>query len=560
MLQLPETVSGGESGLIGGFEIAAALLYESFKVLARFPFFKEYSSSSEELTSKDLAIVAFIHTGRFRKLVSSDYDYLTLVFISLSLTSAESNEKTAHDEEYQLEVTDLRKEAESVPETARRVNWGSFDILRSFDGLDVARLTLRAYDLQQLLTLFLVISSVPKKKHILMHEHLQNNLRRWHEFETHTLALIRYINPSITASNLLTSYIYHEEFHKGFEEGLQGIFQSNFARLFKEGVLSPVVPDDVPQANEESVEVHDEKGTASKKKLPRFSDTKLMNEASVSFISACLENIGSITSVSTQNLIKLYTGSESGFSIRSLELKIFKWQAPTLVVVSGKRLKSKTMATNKRYEHFTTEYPKYFRNADEAKNDWQTEKDVVTYAVLVNQPWRNSNKKNFGDENSIILSLLPRFDFYKSVHNPVLKGELVYFNNLGLGLGFGNDQPLSKANVKRHLPGDVSLTIEANLEFAVFRHVVSLTSNGSSYFQKSKKLAADFEDRFMITDLEVWGIGSTKELEEQRKQWEWEEKQAEARQSVNLKSLGEERAFLEMAGLVGNHGATGGSV
>ena len=32
----------------------------------------------------------------------------------------------------------------------------------------------------------------------------------------------------------------------------------------------------------------------------------------------------------------------------------------------------------------------------------------------------------------------------------------------------------------------------------------------------------------MITYLEVWGIGSTKELEEQRKQWEWEEKQAQA--------------------------------
>lgn len=113
------------------------------------------------------------------------------------------------------------------------------------------------------------------------------------------------------------------------------------------------------------------------------------------------------------------------------------------------------------------------------------------------------------------------------------------------------------------MPGDISLTIEANLEFAIFRHISSPNSNGASFFQKSKQneiSVQDFEDRFMISDLEVWGIGSTKELEEQRKQWAWEEKQAEARQSVNLRGLGEERAFLEMVGLVGNHSANGGSM
>lgn len=160
------------------------------------------------------------------------------------------------------------------------------------------------------------------------------------------------------------------------------------------------------------------------------------------------------------------------------------------------------------------------------------------------------------------MCLLPKLDFYKSTHNPVLKGELVYFNNLGMGLGFGNSQPLNKNNVKKYLPGDVSLTIEANLEFAVFRHLVGQRSNSATYFRSSNQeqiKSQDFEDRFMITDVEVWGVGSTVELEEQRKQWEWEEKQAQARQGVNLKNLGEERAFLEMVGLVGNN-SSGGSV
>ena len=132
-----------------------------------------------------------------------------------------------------------------------------------------------------------------------------------------------------------------------------------------------------------------------------------------------------------------------------------------------------------------------------------------------------------------------------------------------MGLGFGNLQPLNKNGHQKYYPGDVSLTIEANLEFAIFRHLAQLTqSNTTNFFHPSSVVGqlgngGNFEDRFTITDLEVWGIGSMKELDEQRKQWEWEEKQANARQSVNVRSMGEERAFLEMAGLVGNHGSYG---
>ena len=119
-------------------------------------------------------------------------------------------------------------------------------------------------------------------------------------------------------------------------------------------------------------------------------------------------------------------------------------------------------------------YPLYFRSLESPKKDWQDDNDKMTYAVIINLPWKNSNKNNFGDEDTVILNLLPRFDFYKSVHNPVLNGKLIYFNNLGMGLGFGDSQPINKNTVKKFLPGDISLTIEANLEFAIFRHISSL--------------------------------------------------------------------------------------
>jgi hypothetical protein len=100
------------------------------------------------------------------------------------------------------------------------------------------------------------------------------------------------------------------------------------------------------------------------------------------------------------------------------------------------------------------------------------------------------------------------------------------------------------------------------LEYAVFRHISSQAGSGTTSFSTGVQpeiSGHDYEDRFLITDLEVWGVGSSKELEEQKKQWDWEKKQAEARQSVNLRSMGEDKALLEMVGLVGNHGS-GGSV
>ena len=55
------------------------------------------------------------------------------------------------------------------------------------------------------------------------------------------------------------------------------------------------------------------------------------------------------------------------------------------------------------------------------------------------------------------------------------------------------------------------------------------------------------------------GCGGEKELEEQVKLWQWEEMEAKRRQHINLQSMGEDRALLEMAGLVGQH-QSGGSV
>ncbi|CUM46613.1 Restriction of telomere capping protein 5 [Debaryomyces fabryi] len=549
------------------------ILSNSFKVIGNFPFLQ--SEVPPKLSIENLMKSALFHTGRYKKLLNADYDYLKLVFISLSdinkaylkekSSSSSNSSNNEEDLSYNLDVKDFSSDDdESI--LSRKISWSTFSVIQSFDDIDLDSIYIEGYDLMQLLTFFLILSSVPEMNHTRMQEHVSKNITRWSDFESYSLSIMRYISLDINLKNIKTTKISYEDFKRGISNGLPAFFTNSWTKIFKNGFLSSVntaVVQNSNQASELREEAIDNEAPQAHKITPKFVESKLINDASISVISMCLNNMKSNVSITTQNLIKLYSGSESGFSIRSLELKIFKWQAPTLLIVSGKRVKSKTMKHNNRYIQFNEMYPLYFRSLENPKKEWQDDNDRITYAVIINLPWKNSNKHNFGDENTMIFNLLPRLDFYKSVHNPVLDGKLVYFNNLGMGLGFGNNQPINKNTIKKLLPGDVSLTIESNLEFAIFRHISSPNSNAASYFQKSKQneiSLEDFEDRFMISDLEVWGIGSTKELQEQRKQWAWEEKQAEARQSVNLRGLGEERAFLEMVGLVGNNNSNGGSM
>jgi len=104
----------------------------------------------------------------------------------------------------------------------------------------------------------------------------------------------------------------------------------------------------------------------------------------------------------------------------------------------------------------------------------------------------------------------------------------------------------------------VSLVLDSSFEFGVFTH--NHTSGGGA-FHNSESRKYDFQDRFEIESLEVWGCGGDAEAEEQRKRWAWEEREAEARRKINLGSgdIEADRALLEMAGLVGNN-RSGGSM
>lgn len=62
-----------------------------------------------------------------------------------------------------------------------------------------------------------------------------------------------------------------------------------------------------------------------------------------------------------------------------------------------------------------------------------------------------------------------------------------------MGIGIGNYQPINKSNNRRYLSGTVSLTIESNLEFSVFRHIPS-ARNLSENFNTSKNAFLSSQD------------------------------------------------------------------
>lgn len=552
---------------------AVRILHQVMQTLGKFPFLKSNNlkeENEESLCFEELVVSLVFFSGRYTKIFSSDYDFLKLFFLGLSneelIDKADiNNEKTNNEKTHRVKTTSFKasliipiEEGDKPELIARKINWSKVDIVKDFDNIDIESLHVSVKHFQDIVTLCLIINSVSRQSHETVLKQFVEYVKRWTEFEAYSFYLIRYTDVYLSSDRLDDQKITYDMFNRAVNGLLSKFFQINLNRIVCDSLLSSNAP--IQKKSTESTE-----STLQKKStFPEFQESKLVTIPFLSYVSSMLHSIGNSPMITTSNLVKLYAGSEAGFSIRSLETRIFKWQAPTLVVISGKRIKAKTMQTNRRYQKFDEMYPRHFLALENHLRDWQHENDRITYAILVNQPWKNSNKNNFGDEKSLILSILPRADYFKSTHNNLLKGQLIYFNNLGMGIGFGNNQPLNRNETKRFIPGDVSLTIEANLEFAVFRHLVNLSSSNDKFFEQSQQVDVsqeDYEDRFTISSMEVWGLlVSGKELEEQRKQWEWEEKQAEARQSVNIRNLGEERAFLEMAGLVGNHGAAGGSL
>ncbi|KAK8133231.1 hypothetical protein PG999_001404 [Apiospora kogelbergensis] len=261
----------------------------------------------------------------------------------------------------------------------------------------------------------------------------------------------------------------------------------------------------------------------------------------------------------------LYSGADAGFSMGSFETKVFNWRAPTLLLVSGTRLTESSDYHGQGGAEglFADSLPP--RRFPDGRPAGRSE-DRVVFGVLVKQPWRTAHRECFGDTDTLLFQLSPVHDVFRasSVNRNYVsfaKAPAAAFP----GIAIGCPPPQSAtASASRHSGsslrslGPVSLVVDSSFEYGVFTH--DYTSRGGA-FAGSAARRHDFQDRFQVDDIEVWGCGGDDEARQQRERWEWEHREAEARRRVNLGTGDREadRALLEMAGLVGNN-RSGGSM
>ncbi|RDW82515.1 hypothetical protein BP6252_03627 [Coleophoma cylindrospora] len=247
----------------------------------------------------------------------------------------------------------------------------------------------------------------------------------------------------------------------------------------------------------------------------------------------------------------LYSGGDAGFSMGSFETKVFNWRAPTILLVSGNRISE--LPTGQERVFADSLPPKRFPDSSKSTH--------VTFGVYLSQPWRQTHKECIGDSDTLLFQLEPTHEVF---HASSINKDYVSFTkppSSHCGIAFGNPPPKPKATagLSTHVNlGAVSLYLDASFEFGVFTH--NYTSGGGA-FHNSTARRQDWQDRFEVESLEVWGCGGDEEAKGQRERWAWEEREAEARRRINLGSgdIEADRALLEMAGLIGSN-RSGGSM
>lgn len=251
-----------------------------------------------------------------------------------------------------------------------------------------------------------------------------------------------------------------------------------------------------------------------------------------------------------RRLRPLYMGGDDGFSMGSIEQKVFNWRAPSIILVSGTRLSSEPDGARERA--FSDTLPRK-RFADGSSGNNSSGK--VVFGAYLDVPWKHTYKEAMGGSESLLFQLEPIHEVFRP---STLNKDYSTFTKSGIS--FGNPPPRARpvSGLENHIQlGPVSLLLDQSLEYGVFNH----DATGGGSFHPSQTRKSDWQDRFEIESLEIWGCGGDEEAEKQRAAWAFEEREAAARKSVRMgKDVESDRALLEMAGLIGNHNASGGSM
>lgn len=255
----------------------------------------------------------------------------------------------------------------------------------------------------------------------------------------------------------------------------------------------------------------------------------------------------------------LYNGDKHGFSMGSFEKQVFNWRAPTILLVKGRLLPLKASSTRERaLEEILP--PRRYQSS--IANDASSQQ--LIYGAYIPNQWKHTGKTCFGDSQTELFQLSPVHDVFSA--SQMVK-DYVYFSKSPTspaGVGLGTPIPTQSSAHSRSTSifraGPVSLHLDDALEFGIFTHL----AEGGGSFHSSRlpcRKGKSWQDRFEIEALEVWGCGGDEVAEAQRREWAWNEREAEARRRINVGTgdIEADRQLLEMAGLIGGN-RSGGSI
>ncbi|KAF2476431.1 restriction of telomere capping protein 5 [Lindgomyces ingoldianus] len=263
-----------------------------------------------------------------------------------------------------------------------------------------------------------------------------------------------------------------------------------------------------------------------------------------------------------RRLRPLYSGNTHGFSMGSFEKHVFNWRAPSLLLVSGTLLPSSP--TNTRERTLSDMLPA--KRLQSSVSAFDTSNITLTFGAYIPVPWKLTHKSCFSDSNTLLFQLSPTHDVFSA---SAFSTDYAYFNRPPThpsGVGFGSAIPhqTSAHNIHHSHPhlslGPVSLHLDDALEFGIFTHL----AEGGGSFHSSQlpcRKGKDWQDRFEIESLEVWGCGGDDVAEAQRREWAFQEREAEARRRINLGTgdVDADRELLKLAGIIGGS-RSGGSM
>lgn len=539
---------------------ASPTIFQMVSYLGAFPFGQD---APVVLGFEQMIMVVVIMTERYQKVLKKgNKDRTKLLFRSLAVYDRRESRAGIKNEENKTKITPPLSEGEGVvknhaagfaiDEAANDDDDEEDDddlvlaALESLDAIDVfrhgdppiAQATIPSDNLKKLIMLLLLVAPLGIQESLAHHKE---------RISRSQLEILRK-----TADNILAAFINVEkfpgvkfhQFNTVIPISLPFIF-NGFNALFERFLFSK---------NIDFTKRKDSSGPAPPTPLNAEIDQPLLPQIGEILDLNVLSQLSFFLPGESlfRRLRLLYSGGNHGFSLGSFETRVFNWRAPTILLVAGNRIEDSPTGGQER-NFADTLPPKRFPNSDKSSR--------VVFGVYLSQPWRQTHKECFGDTDTLLFQLEPVHEVF---HASVINKDYVAFSKPPSAhpcLSFGCPHPKAKqtAGLSTHVNlGAVSLYLDSSFEFGVFTH--NYTSGGGA-FHNSQSRRNDFQDRFEIESLEVWGCGGDAEAQKQKEMWAWEEREAEARRKINLGSgdIEADRALLEMAGLIGGN-RSGGSM